>query len=530
LKIENLSVRKAVDPSILKGADGKYRLYYLASDANGDPASEQGLHRINLATSDDGITFRETGTVFRYANLVDPDVFRYREKWFMYVFARGATVIATSDDGLQFTYFKNLAMTGWGTTAPILLANGKLRLYAFEQRIPAANTVRSFLSSDGINWAPEEGVRLQASEDEQITDPYVVPWQGGYKMYFKTSPPPNNRNRQPGPQAQQGQRDQGPGRPSIDRPGPWDADVVVYRTDTNGSVEKMASFERAGVPTVARMKDSRLIAAHQYFPANDEANFDKVAIHFSTDEGRTWTAPVVMRLTGLPDGMRFPFDPTLVPLPDGRIRMYFTSVAQRREQPSLPGIHSAISTNGLDYTYEPGTRFAIEGRSVIDCAVALHNGVYHLYSPDNGAQDLQDMRGRNSGPNMQPQDGVGYHATSKDGLNFTRMPDVKLDGRRRWLGNAQSDGKVITFFGTGQPLDFVPTPDRRGGNLWMATSKDGQSWQLIKSPAMMGADPGAVAGKDGGFIFVTTGEPRAGTASANQRRQKGPPLNQIPRQ
>ncbi|HEY1172680.1 MAG TPA: hypothetical protein VGH19_15025 [Verrucomicrobiae bacterium] len=308
----------------------------------------------------------------------------------------------------------------------------------------------------------------------------------------------------------------GPGRAPAGTPGPWDADVVVYRAGTDGKAEKMATFERAGVPTVARMKDGRLIAAHQYFPENDRENFDKVAIHFSADEGKTWTAPEVLRLKSLPGEMRYPFDPTLVALPDGRIRVYFTSLIGRRFEEHVPAIYSAISTNGVDYTFEPGMRFGVNGRFVIDCAVALHNGVFHLYSPDNGAQEQGGNR--NGPPKMEGQEGVGYHATSTDGLNFTRQPDVKLDGRRRWLGNAQSDGKVIAFYGTGHPLDFVPTPGQRGGNLWMATSSDGQAWQLIKSPLVMGADPGAVTLKDGSLLVVTTGEPRPGTASANRMR------------
>lgn len=187
-KIEGLSVRKAVDPSIIKDSDGKYRLYYLASNGRGDPGSDPGLHAINLAQSDDGISFHEIKTVFRYEHLVDPDVFRFKDKWFMYVFARRGTVIATSTNGLDFTYVTDLALPGWGTTAPVLFPDGKLRLYAFEQRKPGANTVCSFLSEDGIHWTKENGVRLQAKANEQITDPYVVPWQGGYKMYFKASP------------------------------------------------------------------------------------------------------------------------------------------------------------------------------------------------------------------------------------------------------------------------------------------------------------------------------------------------------
>lgn len=29
-------------------------------------------------------------------------------------------------------------------------------------------------------------------------------------------------------------------------------------------------------------------------------------------------------------------------------------------------------------------RFGVAGRPVIDCAVVLHRGLFHLYAPDNG--------------------------------------------------------------------------------------------------------------------------------------------------
>lgn len=297
------------------------------------------------------------------------------------------------------------------------------------------------------------------------------------------------------------------------RPGPWDNDVVVYRVGGDGAVEKLATFERAGVPTVARMKDGRLLAAHQHFPKKDDANFDKVAVRFSSDEGRSWTEPQVIRLDGLPEGMRFPFDPTLVPLPDGRVRLYFTSLKGRRFDEDRAAIFSAISGDGVHYTFEPGVRFGIEGRPVIDCAVVLHQGVFHLYAPDSGAgapPRSPDEERRRAGD--RPPPGAGYHATSKDGLNFSRRPDVRIEGFR-WLGNAQSDSRAIVFFGTGGP----PGPGQARGGGWVATSTDGQEWALNKSfPAVPGADPGAVRLKDGSWLVVVTGPPRPGTPSARR--------------
>jgi hypothetical protein len=290
-------------------------------------------------------------------------------------------------------------------------------------------------------------------------------------------------------------------QPNRNQPGPWDNDVLVYRVAPDGRVAQLATFERAGVPTVARFGDGRLIAAHQHFPADNNSDFDKVAVRFSSDEGRTWTGPQVIRLAGLPEGMRFPFDPTLVPLPDGRVRLYFTSLKGRRFEEDRPAIYSAVSSNGVDYTFESGVRFGVEGRPVIDCAVALHQGVFHLYSPDNGTGGPPGRVGD------RPREGVGYHATSRDGLNFTRADDVQIEGRSSWLGNAQSDGKVITFFGTGGP------------DIWTASSGDGQKWRLGDPlpREVRGADPGAVKLRDGGWLVVATGPPRAGTPGARQR-------------
>ena len=325
------------------------------------------------------------------------------------------------------------------------------------------------------------------------------------------------------------------GQPNRQRPGPWDNDALVYRAAADGTSERLTVFSRAGVPTAARLADGRLCIAHQHFPEDSSADFDKVAVNFSSDEGRTWTAPTVIRVRGLPEGMRFPFDPTLVPLPDGSVRLYFTSHEGRRIQDDRPAIYSAISRDAVDFIFEPGVRFGIAGRFVIDCAVVLHRGVFHLFAPDNGAGPPP------GGPNPemppaaeQPQPGTGYHATSTDGLNFTREPDVHIAGRRNWLGNVQSDGAVMRFFGTGEPGGRGPgnpggpgrppvepgSPPRPGGpgGVWIATSADGEAWTLQeKFASVPGADPGAVALKDGSWLVVVTGPPRPGTPSAQRR-------------
>lgn len=281
--------------------------------------------------------------------------------------------------------------------------------------------------------------------------------------------------------------------------GPWQRDVLVFRTTADGNVTQVHIFERAGVPTMARLKAGRILAAFQHFPKDDERNFDRVAVSFSSDDGATWSKPDPIVVEGMEQGLARPFDPTLVPLPDGKVRLHFTSNCSPRFEESTPAIYSAVSDDGIHYKFEPGVRFAIEGRIVIDCAACLHNGTFHLIVPDNGtAADMQ----RDMLHHTPPRAGIGYHAISKDGLTFERVDDVKLDGNVRWLGNMMSDGEKMTFVGTGNAR-----PGSRS-NLWMASSADGKTWRLQDAPATMGADPGAVAMKDGEWLIITTSEAR----------------------
>lgn len=524
LVVEGMTSRKALDPCVVRDPAGGFRLYYLGADADGDPARAAGDHAIHVARSEDGVRFREVGVALARPALVDPDVFFFGGTWFCHVFGRGRTELATSKDGLTFAYERDLDLDGFGTVAPVLLDDGRLRLYAFEQRKPAGNAFVSFVSTDGRTWTREEGVRLQGADDEQVTDPYVVRWKGGWRMYFKSEP----RRRGEGPPPQGGPDERaargprggprgpggdappfdGQGRPNRRRSGPWDHDVLVAKVARDGATTPKATFPRAGVPTLARLADGRLLAATQHFPADDDAAFDKVAVRTSSDDGATWSAPEVIRVEGLPEGLRFPFDPTLVPLPDGHVRLYFTANLRRGEpggKPPTPSIGSAVSKDGTTFVYEPGARFAVEGRPVIDCAVVLHRGVFHLFAPDNGTGGPP----RQDAPSSQrPRSGVGYHATSKDGLVFERQPDVTMDGPLRWLGNAQSDGDTITFLGTAD------------GGLWSASSADGTTWTSpTRWTTVAGADPGFVRLSDGAWLVVFTGPPREDA----RRRGDGPP-------
>lgn len=291
-----------------------------------------------------------------------------------------------------------------------------------------------------------------------------------------------------------------------DRPGPWDNDVVLTHVGTDGAYTTRHTFPRAGVPTLARLGDGRLIAAFQNFPSDDERNFDRVAVAFSSDSGVTWTAPQAIEVPGMDEGLARPFDPTLLPLPDGRMRLYFTSNSSPDFRKSTPAIYSAISADGLHYQFEPGVRFAVEGQVVIDCAATLHNGVFHLFVPINGTPEEARQKMERGGP---PTPGGAYHAISTDGLSFERQPDISANGQGKFLGCAISRGEWMYFFGSGQ-------------SSWPLRSRDGADWEQPRIAMQIpGADPGAVRLDDGSWLVLATTGPREGTASSRRMGRGG---------
>ena len=273
--------------------------------------------------------------------------------------------------------------------------------------------------------------------------------------------------------------------------------LSVERMSNDGTTARLDAIAGADTSSVARMNDGRLLLAYQGFPAGDKAEFNRTAVRFSQDDGRTWTDAAPIVVDGIDPNLAPPFDPAIVALPDGRVRLYFISYVKPEGKPSAPptrtSIYSAVSSDGVRYQFEPGVRFTVEGRVVLDAAAALHQGVFHLIVPDNGT--ASEFLERRECGEAQPG-GNGFHAVSKDGLAYERAADLTLPStENRWWGNLLSDGESLLFFGTG------PGP-------WPLVSKGGMRWEPVAKPlALAGVDPCAIRTRDGGLLLITTTEP-----------------------
>lgn len=155
----------------------------------------------------------------------------------------------------------------------------------------------------------------------------------------------------------------------------------------------------------------------------------------------------------------------VVALPNGTYRMYFAQTGNSN------GIGSALSTDGLNFTVEPGLRISVAQAEIgpdltTGGVIRLPNGTYRMYF---SSHDFALV-----GPLTTPN--VIKVADSPDGLAWTVKPGVRIgEGSPAIPGNAQHpsalvnpDGSVSVFYGR---LNNSPSDTTHG--LYVTTSTDG---------------------------------------------------------
>lgn len=270
--------------------------------------------------------------------------------------------------------------------------------------------------------------------------------------------------------------------------GPWNSPLrIASSIDGRTFSPSMIFQDSAGVPSVTRWRGDTLVCAFQWFrEPRGSPSWDRVAVKFSYNDGVTWTDPTPIVVRGIPAQYQRPFDPTLVVV-NGRIRMYFSS-SDGMPMGGLSDIvntYSAISDDGIIYDFEPGPRFDMPNKPVIDPAVVLFRGEWHFTAPIGA-----------------PQEGA-YHSVSLDGLVFEPRPPYPSDNTHNWTGNyTVVNDTVLRFYGSAQPL-------------WYTQSSDAQSWGAFVPTNVTGGDPSVVLTRDGRFLMIFVG-PRYSTSVSRE--------------
>lgn len=260
--------------------------------------------------------------------------------------------------------------------------------------------------------------------------------------------------------------------------GPWNSPLRIVSSSDGRTFGPSAMFQdSSGVPSVTRWRGDTLVCAFQWFrEPRGAASWDRVAVKFSYNDGATWTEPTLIVVRGIPAQYQRPFDPTLAVV-NGRLRLYFSS-SDGMPMGGLSDIvntYSAISDDGVAYDFEPGARFDMPNKPVIDPAVVMFRGQWHFSAPIGA-----------------PQEGA-YHSVSDNGLLFLPRPPFPSDNTHNWTGNfVVVHDSALRFYGSGP-------------SLWYKESADAESWGPFVSTNVMGGDPSVVRTRTGAYLMIYVG-------------------------
>ena len=127
-------------------------------------------HSVYRATSTDGLNFVKDPTLLFFPASVPGAIKDTNGTIFLYYVYAGQTgteilKVATSTDGANFTTPQAINLTGSTVIKkvdpnPVLLPDGRIRLYYIDLDPTPPKNVHSAISSDGYNFTEEQGIRF----------------------------------------------------------------------------------------------------------------------------------------------------------------------------------------------------------------------------------------------------------------------------------------------------------------------------------------------------------------------------------
>jgi len=182
------------DAEVVKLSDGRYRMYYGL-----DPRTYPENINIVSAVSSDGLNWiAEPGIRLPEGHIYAmPSVIELLDgRWRMY-YNSGGIRSAVSDDGLNFQAEGLRLATNLQGPTVTRLDDGRYRMYLQDGDEPPPPTpptswIRSAISSDGLSWEMEPGIRLDGTKPlfygmsaSMISTPHIVKlFDGSFQLYF----------------------------------------------------------------------------------------------------------------------------------------------------------------------------------------------------------------------------------------------------------------------------------------------------------------------------------------------------------
>jgi hypothetical protein len=228
---------------------------------------------------------------------VSPEVIRLSDGSLLaFVSDIGNMRVYRSTDGLAFTRVAAQPPPGGHDAAIVPLAEGGWRMYFDIQHDPSSgNEIDSATSRDGLNWTVEDGIRVGLGSNRISSVPEAVTLPDGrVRLYYVLG---------------------GSGRSLENIASATSSDGLAFAVDPGYRL--MGGYVD---PAVIQLPDGSWLMAVSRTPMEQQ----RIFLAHSTD-GLSWTIdtkPVIALAQGANA-----LDPTLLPLADGSIRVYFSTAA-----------------------------------------------------------------------------------------------------------------------------------------------------------------------------------------------------------
>jgi len=193
--------------------------------------------------------------------------------------------------------------------------------------------------------------------------------------------------------------------------GPGDVRVALADNPVDFKPTGRTAFRNAGSPDVVRLPNGHLLAVIDDYGAKSKPCSPRLSVSRSIDSGQTWSKPRAVRFRNAPPYASTGRHGSLVVMPSGLVRLYFTAKMEPRQKRSarMPSvILSAITRNGTEYWFDSAVQ--IEGRGSGDLraqAVWARSQMY-LYLVEIPEADQRGQRGKP----------LAMCFTSRDGRRF----------------------------------------------------------------------------------------------------------------
>lgn len=256
--------------------------------------------------------------------------------------------------------------------------------------------------------------------------------------------------------------------------GPWDHSVYVTTSADGNSFSKGTVFQLgADSASVTQGKNGKLYAVFQWYTKDNADTFDRIAVKTSVDNGTTWSNPQVITINNFPATYERPLTGALTALPDGKLRLYMIT---RSHTGGMPGVYSAISEDGVTYTFEDGARLVNKTEYTISPAVAALNNKWHMVGQKTTSIN------------------TAYHATSSDGLTFTPQKDIETQDGGNWVGSLVNYSDGLRFYGKSLYDD----------RLFWSFSTDGTEWTQPTFMELTGNNPSVTKVNNSKYLLLYT--------------------------